>query len=191
MPTPTIAIYPKPLILKDHTEVKVRPMRAGDEQALLAFFLNLSEEERFCLKDDVTAPGVLDRWVRELDYERVLPLIAVATDGRIVADASLHRRRGGGRRHVGEVRVTVDAAFRGQGLGSAILHEVIDYANQMDLEALTFELVDGEQTEAIDAARRAGFSEAARIVNHVKDMEGNLHDLVILRMPLGKWYTWW
>jgi L-amino acid N-acyltransferase YncA len=108
-----------------------------------------------------------------------------------VADASLHRRRGGARRHVGEVRVTVNPAYRGQGLGSAILHDVIDYANQMELESLVFELVDGEQDEAIDAARRAGFSEAARLVNHVKDMKGNLHDLVTLRMPLGKWYAWW
>jgi L-amino acid N-acyltransferase YncA len=190
MPTPTIAIYPKTLALSDGTDVIVRPMQAGDQPLLLPYFLGLSEEDRFYLKDDVTAPGVLDRWVRELDYERVMPLLGVAGD-RVVADASLHRRRGGSRRHIGEVRITVDPAYRGRGLGSALLHEVIDYANQMELETLVFELVAGEQDEAIDAARRAGFVEAAHLVNHVKDMAGNLRDLVVMRMPLGKWYAWW
>lgn len=190
MPTPTIAIYPKTISLRDGVQVTIRPMAPDDEQALLDFFLRLSEEDRFYLKDDVVAPGVIASWARQLDYERVLPLLALV-DGRVVADATLHRRRGGARRHIGEVRVTVDPTFRGRGLGSAILHELLEYAYRVELESLVFELVADEQEEAMDAARRSGFVESARIVNHVKDMKGNLHDLVIMRMPLGKWYAWW
>jgi hypothetical protein len=49
-------------------------MMPGDEGRLLDFFLRLPEAERFYLKDDVTAPGVIAGWVRALDYERVLPV---------------------------------------------------------------------------------------------------------------------
>jgi GNAT superfamily N-acetyltransferase len=140
MPTPSISIYPKLLLLRDREEVAIRPMTPTDEGALLDFFLRLSEEDRFYLKDDVTAPGVIAGWVRDLDYERVLPLLAWQHD-RIVGDATLHRRRGGARRHMGEVRVTVDPALRGRGLGTALLHELIDYASQVELETLVFELI--------------------------------------------------
>jgi L-amino acid N-acyltransferase YncA len=189
MPTPNISTYPQLLPLRDGEEVAIRPMTPGDERTLLDFFLRLPEEDRFYLKDDVTAPGVIAGWVRDLDYERVLPLLAWQHD-RIVGDATLHRRRGGARRHIGEVRVTVDPAMRGRGLGTALLHELIDYVSQVELDSLVFELIEEAQDEAIAAAQRAGFLVTARLVNHVKDKQGKLHDLLIMGMLLGKWYRW-
>jgi GNAT superfamily N-acetyltransferase len=190
MPTPNLSIYPKLLPLRDGQEVAVRPMTLRDEGTLLDFFRRLPEEERFYLKDDVTAPGVIAGWVRALDYERVLPLLAVQ-HRHIVGDATLHRRRGGAHRHMGEVRVTVDPAWRGRGLGTALLRELVGCASQVGLETLVFELIAEVQDEAIDAAGRAGFLVAARLVNHVKDMQGKPHDLVMMSLLLGKWYCWW
>jgi GNAT superfamily N-acetyltransferase len=193
MPTQTISIYPKSLALRDEvagTPITIRPMVAADEEALMAFFLHLPDEERWYLKDDVIAPGVISTWVRNLNYDRVLPLLAVVKD-HVIGNATLHRRTGSARAKVGEVRVVVDPAYRGRGLGTILLHEVLDYAYKEELDAVTFELVEGEQNEAIDAAKRAGFVESARLVNHVKDITGMPRDLVIMRMPLGKWYAWW
>ena len=84
--------------------------------------------------------------------------------------------------------MTVDSALRGL-LGTAVLHELIDYASQVELETLVFELIEEAQDEAIAAARRAGFLVTARLVNHVKDRQGKPHDLLIC-MLLGKWYCW-
>jgi L-amino acid N-acyltransferase YncA len=92
---------------------------------------------------------------------------------------------------MGEVRVTVDPAWRGRGLGTALLQELVACASQVGLETLVFELIEGVQDEAIDTARRAGFLVAARLANHVKDMQGTPHDLVMMSMLLGKWYGWW
>ena len=87
MPTPNISTYPKLLPLRDGEEVAIRPMTPGNEGTLLDFFLRLPEEDRFSLKDDVTAPGVIAGWVRDLDYERVLPPLAWQHD-HIVGDAT-------------------------------------------------------------------------------------------------------
>jgi GNAT superfamily N-acetyltransferase len=190
MSIPNLNGYPKQLPLQDGAEVTVRPLTPGDERTLLDFFLRLPEAERFYLKDDITRPGVIAGWVRDLDYARVFPLLAVQHD-RIVGDATLHRRRGGAHRHMGEVRVTVDPDLRRRGLGTALLQELVACASQVGLETLIFELIEGVQDEAIDAARRTGFLVAARLVNHVKDMQGKPHDLVMMSILLGAWYGWW
>ncbi len=191
MTTPLLAAYPKILSLKDGTSAIIRPMISDDVQKLRDFFLRLSAEDRFYFKDDVVAPGVVEGWARHIDYARVLPLVAEVDDGRLVGDATLHRRQGGAHRHKGEGRGSVDPEFRGRGLGTALLHELLDYAYRDELEEVTVELVDGAQDEALDAVRRAGFVESARFPNHVKDMEGKPHDLIIMWTTLGKWYAWW
>ena len=96
----TIAAFPKDLTLRDGTGVSVRPLEPRDEERLLAFFLGLPDDDRYYLKDDVTSPEVIASWVRDLDYDRALPLVAL-TDDRVVAEAVLIRRRGNARSHIG------------------------------------------------------------------------------------------
>jgi GNAT superfamily N-acetyltransferase len=189
MTTQALASYPKTLVLQDKSEVVVRPMVSSDEEALLSFFVQLNEEDRHYLKDNVVARGVIAGWARDLDYDQVFPLLAV-DHGRIVADATLHLHTGGARRHVAEVRVTVDPEYRSRSLGSALLRELLDYAYRIDLEEVTFELIADVQSDAIQAARRVGFVEAARYPGYVKGIDGRAHDLVILRVPLTK-HAWW
>ena len=190
MPVYTISAYPKTLTLPDGQEVVLRPMVQQDAQALLDFFLRIPEEDRFYLKEDVTSPSVIQRWAQDLDYDRALPLLAVV-DGRIVADGTLHRRRAGARRHVGELRVVVDPRYRGRGIGTAILKELILIARDRGLDRLVFELVEGVQERAIQTASSLGFVRLASLPGHVRDIGGRPHDLVIMELLLGKWQEWW
>ena len=82
----------KELTLKDGTTMMMRPLSKNDGPALLAFFSALPIGDRIFLKEDVTNRGIIDRWVEELDYEKVLPLIA-ERDAAIYADATLHFNR--------------------------------------------------------------------------------------------------
>lgn len=186
----TMSAYPKTLELAQGLKVVIRPMVPQDADALLDFFLRVPEEDRFYLKEDVTSPRVIQRWAQDLDYDRALPLLALV-DGRIVADGTLHRRRAGARRHIGEVRIVVDPRFRGKGIGSAVLKELILVAREQDLERLVFELVEGVQEAAIKTAQSLGFVRLATLQGHVRDIHGKPHDLVILELPLGKWQEWW
>jgi L-amino acid N-acyltransferase YncA len=185
-----MSAYPKNAQVADGSEITIRPMTADDGDALLSFFLRVSEEERFFLKEDVTSPRVVQEWCEHLDYSRALPLLAL--DGeRIVADGTLHRRRAGARRHVGEIRVVVDGDYRNRGVGTALMHELIDIAKDAELEMVTFELVSDEQEAAVRTAGALGFIKIATLSNHVKDVHGKPHDLLIMGLPLGKWEEWW
>ncbi|MBI4329537.1 MAG: GNAT family N-acetyltransferase [Chloroflexi bacterium] len=185
-----ISDYPKEVTLLDGTSLTLRPMTPQDEDTLLEFFCRVPEGDRRYLKEDVTSPEVIAQWSRNLDYNRAVPLLAV-DGGHVVANATLHRRRAIARSHMGEVRIVVEPAYRGRGLGTMMLRDLINIAVDAGLERLLFELAADEEAQAIEAAERLGFITVATLPYHVKDSTGKPHDLVIMELPLGKWYEWW
>ncbi len=172
------ARYPKSGTLRDGSSVTIRPLVASDEKNLLTFFRNVPAEDRVFLKDDVTKPEVIAEWCRSLDYERILPLVAEA-GGELVADATLHLRRAGWMRHAARVRLVIASAFRGKGLGTLLINELIAIAEQTDLEKMDVELMV-DQKAAMAAFKNLGFAQMALFPDHVKDLSGRNHDLVVL-----------
>jgi GNAT superfamily N-acetyltransferase len=185
-----LTAFPKDLRLRDGTIVQVRPLDAGDEKSLLEFFLAIPEQDRFQFKHDVTAPTVVADFCRSIDYDRALPLVAVL-EGRIVAQGVLIRNRGFFRRKVGELRLVVHPEFRSKGLGSAMIRDLCEIANEVELDRVVFELVVGMQDDAIRAVDGLGFVRSATLVDHVRDPENRPRDLAIYVLPLGKWFEWW
>src|SRR3990172_5481988 len=108
---PNADTYPKTLMLRDGTRVELRPLEAGDKIRLLQFFERIPEADRYYLKENVTAPEVIQSWVANIDFEWVIPIVALVED-KIVGDATLHRSRAPARRHIGEIRVVVDPEYR-------------------------------------------------------------------------------
>lgn len=176
--------YPKTWVLEDGTKVIVRPMEKRDRENLAQFFRHVPDDELRFLKDDVTDRRVIDQWIDNLNYERVLPLLG-ELDGRIVADASLHRRKEGWRRHLGGLRVVVDPEFRHKGLAAGLLVELMDIAQAEGLERLYTEL-PADDRPAIDLFRGRGFKEVARFARNILDRAGKYHDLVVLHVDLSK-----
>lgn len=184
-----IPAFPREITLRDGVKVTVRPLEESDEEKLLRFFLDLPEDDRFFLKDDVTDPALVRKWTHELDYDRALPLVALE-DGRIVAEAVLVRRRGNARSHVGEVRITVLPEFRSRGLGTSLIRHLCDIADDAGLERVMFEIVADQEGEALKAAEWMGFLRIGSIEGGARDRNGRAHDILLLTMPLGKWYQW-
>jgi len=185
-----LAAFPRKVQLRNSSAVEFRPMVAADKDKLLAFFRKVPEEDRFFLKEDVTSPRVLEAWATHLDYDRALPLLAW-DNGNIVGNAVLVRSRSGARSHIGEVRVVVHPEWRNRGLGSAMIRQLCDIAADAELEKVIIELVADREQEAITAAERLGFLRSAVIPEYFNDQRGRKHDLVVMVLPLGKWYEWW
>lgn len=182
--------YPKTVALRDGTRVQLRPLEPGDKIRLLKFFERIPEEERYHLKENVTAPEVISEWIRYIDLERVIPIVGVMDD-QIVADATLHRSRASARRHMGELRVVVDPAHRERGLGGRLLRELIEIASDLGLHKLYMELVEHREKPAIQAALSLGFQEVACLAEWVRDAWGNYESLVVLELPLKERELWW
>ena len=190
MPVYEMTAYPKNLDI-DGESITVMPLRPEHESALLDFFLRVSEEDRYYLKDNVTSPQVIARWISELDYDRALPLLAISQEGQIVADATLHRSRAGARRHIGEVRIVVDPRYRQHGIGSTLVQELAAIAHDTGLEKLVAEAVVAPRRHGLNTLESLGFVRVATLPSHAKDVAGRPCDIVISELSLGRWNEWW
>ncbi len=170
--------YPKKIALGDGSELVVRPLFAGDRDALLNFFRQVPEEDRLYLADDVTDPKVVDRWCAGVDFVNILPLLGLV-GADIAVDATLHGEKSGWKSHIGRVRIVVHPKYRGRGVGAALVRELIDVAIDIGLDKLDAEFVAGQE-RAMHAFERIGFVKVAQLPQHVLDRHGVAHDLILM-----------
>ncbi len=179
--------YPKAIVTKDGTQVLLRPLAPDDEGRLLEFFSRIPREEIWFRREDVSDPQVIHQWIAQLNYERVLPLVAVKeTDGAIIANLSLHCRPFGCLSHIGHIRILVDPRYRSQRLGTWMLLDMVRLAADRGVEKLVSEFVAGVEDAAILAAKKMDFFKEAVLPDHVKDPAGKPHDLVIMVKTLHR-----
>jgi RimJ/RimL family protein N-acetyltransferase len=170
--------YPVEVGLREGTQATVRPMELKDGPGVLDFYRALPEEDRLFLRDDVTRPSWLERFTSQIDYNRLVPLIA-EQGGKVVGNAALYRSLHGWSVHVGEIRVVVARALQGKGLGSLLVRELTRIAVDAGLEKMVASVVDN-QVGAKRAFEKLGFKPEAVLKGHVKDIHGSKRDLVIL-----------
>ena len=173
-----INTYQKETKLKDGTKILLRPMVAEDQDALYEFFKGVVRDVARYLRDDVGSRLVVEKWAKNLDYTKTLPILAIKDDA-IIADATINRRRSGWKHHLGTVRIFVHRDYRNVGLGHLMIEELVDIAFKLGIEKLIAEVPD-LNTAAIHAFNRAGFYRAALIPNMVKDRENMPVDVAVM-----------
>jgi L-amino acid N-acyltransferase YncA len=171
-------MYPRTVIVKNDLEVELWPMTADDALALLEFYRSLPAEDLLYLRADVTMPEAMDRWVEGIDSGQAWHLLA-SYEGRIVADGELDCPLYGWSRHVGEVRLVVDQAFRGSGLSMAIVRELLAQAVDEGMHKVIVQMTV-DQHSALHLFTRLGFQREAVLAEHVQDQHGRLRDLIIM-----------
>jgi GNAT superfamily N-acetyltransferase len=177
--------YPTVHLTNGGVQITIRPMVPEDKDDLLDFFQRIPAEDRFYLKEDVTDPKVITRWAEGVDYTRALPLLAIM-DNKIVADATLHRSRAGARKHVGDIRIVVDPEYRNAGIGRGLMHKIAELAKDRGITKLMFEVVAEKEEAARRMAIIQGFFPAAVLRDHVQDLDGKPHDLIIMEMNVSE-----
>jgi len=174
--------FPQEALLRDGRRVLLRLFSENDSAALYEFFQRLPEDVRRFAWDRIDNRALVESWGRELDYAKVLPILAF--DGnRIVADATLHRREGSPLRLVGRVKWLLDPAWRGAGLGTVLVNKFIDIARNNGLRHLTCMLISDLEADAVKTLRDLGF-EGYTIPGYGTDPDGNQHDMIKMVLKL-------
>jgi L-amino acid N-acyltransferase YncA len=170
--------FPRSLALRDGTSLTVRPVKRGDQPALLAFYRELPQEDRLFLKDDVTTESWADRFIRRIERGEALSLVA-EKDGAILAEATLYRPRHGWSAHVGELRVAVARSHRRRGLATSLAGILVKLATDQGADKIVVEVVEN-QVAALRTFAKLGFQQEAVLRGHVRDIRGARRDLLIL-----------
>jgi GNAT superfamily N-acetyltransferase len=174
--------YPQQAVLRDGRRVLIRPFTERDTDALYEFFRGLPEANRRFAWDRIDDRRLVEHWGRNLDYAKAYPLLAL-DGGRIVADATLHRREHGPLRLVGRIKWLLDPAYRGAGLGTILVSHFVAIARANGLRHLTCMLISDLEADAIATLRGQGF-EAYVVPGYGTDPDGNPHDMTKMVLKL-------
>jgi RimJ/RimL family protein N-acetyltransferase len=170
--------YPRTVEIKDGT-ASLDLMTPAAEDEVLAFANNLPPHDLLFLRRDITEPKVLSAWARQLETGEITSLLARNEAGEIIGCTAVVQDEHSWSPHVGELRVLVAPAGKDRGLGRQLIQESFLLALGLGLEKLTAQMTP-DQTGAINVFEEMGFTAEALLKEHVRDQNGEKHDIVIL-----------
>ncbi len=160
--TDRLAILPYPreleghVTIRDGTDIPVRPIRPEDAAPLRDTFRYFDREDvrmRFmqALKD---LPEPLAARLTQLDYAREMAFLALdPADGGILGVARLAADPDG---RAAEYAIILRSAWKGRGLGYALMRRLIEHARDRGLSSLWGEVL-AENERMLDLCRSLGF----------------------------------
>ena len=169
--------YPRN-VKTDAGEIEFRLMSRTDAAAMLEFAQKLPTHDLLFLPRNISQPKVLSAWIDEIERGDITSLLAIK-DGKVVGCSALVRDPHSWSPHVGEIRMVVSLDVRGQGVGRALSQETFALALGVGLEKLSVQMTVDQQA-AIALFESLGFKAEALLREHVRDVDGKKHDIVVL-----------
>ena len=156
-------------------EFAVRPARPSDTRAMAELFAAVAAE-----RDGIATEPPVDLEERTAVFTRTVSgsIVAVA-GGRVVGLLHVEASRHG----FGEIGMAVDRAWRGRGVGSALVRTAVDWARGAGLHKLCLEVFP-HNAAGIALYRRAGFTEEGRRVAQYRRASGELWDSIVMGLLL-------
>ena len=164
---------------------RVRRFEADDKDAMLAFAETLPEHDLMFLGRDLRHPRVVEAWLGAIAEGWIDSLVAEDGDGGLLGTAALVRDPLGWSGHVGEVRLLVDPRRRGAGRGRDLLEGLFAIAAEHGLAKLSARMTP-DQAGSVALFESLGFRGEALLKGEVRDAQGQLHDLVVLSLDIGR-----
>lgn len=162
----------------DGVGYEFRRMTAEDEAAVLEFARALPRHDLLFLRRDISNPKVMSAWVRDMQAGQIESLLALR-EGQVVGCSAVVTDKHGFSAHVGDLRVLLAPGERAHGLGRLLIQESFLLALSLGLEKLTTQMTS-DQGAAVTVFEDMGFRPEALLHNHVRDVDGKDHDLVVL-----------
>ena len=144
------------VVLRDGSTVHVRPARPADAPEVERLLKGLSDRSRW-LRFFSGYPNLAKavQWATQLDYERRHGLVATSgPDGRVVGHAGFERQPDHSDR--AEVAMEIADAMQGKGLGTILLGQLAEAANQLGIQVLDAEVL-AENHQMVKVFRDCGF----------------------------------
>ena len=162
--------------------IDVRPATADDVPAMVDLHMRVAAEGMWIGTESPVDIDRFTRWFTEsITSEQQLRLVAADAD-RIVGSLGVNPSQPG----ILYLGMAVDAAHRGQGVGTAMMRAAIDWARaQTGMHKLELE-VWPHNAAGIALYRKVGFAVEGRRRRHYRRRNGELWDAVLMALVLDQ-----
>jgi len=169
--------FPKSQKLKDGSTLNIREMTPGDKDQMIAYFAKFRDEDKIYFRMSVTSEG-LDYWIsREKDQTAITFLGFIGDE--LAGIVALYQELAASCEHVAYVRLSVSPDHRKKGVASILAHEINLSAFKLHFEKVCLEITPEQKSSQEIFSKKLGFKKEATLKNHIKDLKGKKHDLLI------------
>lgn len=163
--------------------LEILPLAECDEESLARFVARVPPHDLLFLDRDIRQPKVLAAW-RTAETKGEFRSLVAQIDTEIVATVAIVRDLQSWSSHVAQVRMLVLPDHRGKGVGRTLLYTAIGLAAEDGAAKLTARMTP-DQRGAITLFEETGFRGEALLLDHVRGIDGQFHDLAILSLDLN------
>ena len=180
--------YSRSITLRDGRNCTLRNGVAADGEAVLRSFIQLRTQTDFLLAYADEIRFTAEQEARFLQTTTDSPdevLLIAEVDGAIVGTASVDALgRRDKVRHRATFGISLDQAYWGLGIGTALTDACIECARQAGYAQLELEVV-GDNPRAIALYQRMGFVECGRNPLGLRTREGHFQEFIAMRLELN------
>jgi RimJ/RimL family protein N-acetyltransferase len=179
------AIEPKTAILKNGKEVCIRTPAAEDAPRVIRYLKAVFVDDRFFMTTEEEA----QKWQEPEREQKILHenylddnklILATEMNQRIVSLSNVHAGERNRNRHVGQMGISILPEYRGNGLGTAVMQAMIDWATAHPVIEKLALGVWADNVPAIALYEKMGFVEEGRKVREVKYADGQYDDCICM-----------
>lgn len=151
---------------------------ASDREKLFALAQSLPESDLLFMRRDITKMDAIDAWMKDIDDKQAITIL-VEDNNRIIGYGTIYYNQIFWQRHIGELRVLVNSAYRNRGVGTQIFIELITLAESLKLDKVVTYIAITDR-----GARRMleglNLKAEAILPDWVKTRDNKTYDLVIM-----------
>lgn len=140
--------------------ILIRDARPEDAEALLIYLKQIGGETQFLAIDEEGLPLSVEEeqnYLRTLQHSELSKdLLALSANGEILGNAAIKGFTKERMKHMASVAVSVKKDHWSQGVGSALMQHMIDFAKTQSIEVITLEVLSDNQ-RAIALYEKFGF----------------------------------
>jgi RimJ/RimL family protein N-acetyltransferase len=169
---------------KTAMSVTFRSLRTEDKELFKSFIRSLPGKDNYYLMVDVHDDQAINRWMKRVESGEIIGVIALE-GSQMIGYCNLHANNLPWVRHVGEMRMSVSAAYRGRGVGKALAGEIFSIARARGLKKLWARMAVSQEA-AQNVLKRLGFRTEALLSDFVRNDNDLTESLVIMSRDFGE-----